>query len=419
MGAVCVLIFCLAAGQQRPSIYQMFSLSAMILAIGLPLSVIRRAKLRAVRSVPRHATAGKPLRYTVTVWNHGRGKINRAWLKESVPDPRPSLDEFVHMREPGEEDRNPFDRKLAWFRWQWLVSRKQLFTGGDSLSEIDLQPEESDRICIEVIPQRRGVIRMSRLEVRLPDPMGLFQSVATVQAEAETVIVLPRRYRLPPIELPGNSAFRLTGESNTNAIGNSGEFTGLREYRPGDPMRQIHWKSWARIGRPIVKELEDTFYPRYGLILDTLSTHIHDSGFEECVSIAASFASSLDTGDTLLDLMFVNDTAHTVTAGRGIERAQKLLEVLAGVHTTRNNDLESLSRLVLQHGSDLTACVVILNGWDDTRRRFLDRLRSGGVVFTVIASGHGPRPKGLPGIWLDAGKLRQGLANLPRNLPVA
>lgn len=417
--AVCVLIFCLAAGQQRQPIYQMFSLCSILLALGMPLALIRRARLHAQRHVPRHASAGQPLRYSVTITNHGTSQLSRAWLMESLPDPRPTVEEFVHMREPGEEDRNPFDRSLAWFRWQWLVSRKRLFTGGDSHKEISLKPGASAKVTMEITPQRRGVIRMSRLEARLPDPISLFQSITIVEAEANTVIVLPRRYHLPPVELPGNAAFRLSGESNTNAIGNSGEFTGLREYRPGDPMRQIHWKSWARIGRPIVKELEDTFYPRHGLVLDTLSTDPYDASFEECVSVAASFASTLDTGDTLLELMFVDDRAHMVTAGRGVERAEKLLEVLAGVHPKRTGNLDSLAQLVIQHAGELTSCVVILNGWDEARRHFLDRLRTGGVVFTVLAVGHGPAPDGLPGLWLDASHIASALTQLPRRLPVA
>ena len=248
--------------------------------------------------------------------------------------------------------------------------------------------------------------------------MGLFQSFVRVEAPPASVIVLPRRFRLPPVELPGAAAYQLTGESNTNAIGNSGEFTGLREYRPGDPLRQIHWKSWARVGRPIVKELEDTFYPRYGLVLDTLSTHKHDEGFEECVSVAASFAASLDTGDTLLDLMFVKDEAHMVTAGRGVERAEKLLEVLAGVTPTRGGTLDTLARLVLRHAADLTSCVVILNGWDEVRHDFLAKLRSGGVVFTVLTVGHGARPPGLPGTWIDADQVERDLSRLPRKLPL-
>lgn len=185
-------------------------------------------------------------------------------------------------------------------------------------------------------------------------------------------------------------------------------------------MRQIHWKSWARIGRPIVKELEDTFYPRHGLVLDTLSTHRHDAGFEECVSVAASFAASLDTGDTLLDLMFVKYRAHVVTAGRGIERAEKLLEVLAGVSPSRGGGgLDALAQLVRQHAADLTSCVVILNGWDTVREEFLGKLRESRVVFTVLAIGHGPRPEGLPGIWLDAANIELALSHLPSRLPLA
>lgn len=419
VGAALVLSACLGVGHARVPVYQFFSLCLVMVGLSLPMALLRRAQLRAEREVPRHAAMGSRLRYAVRITNTRSRGIARAWLAETVPDPRPNRDEFVMLREPGEEERNAFDRRFAWFRWQWLAVRKRMFEGGESPTELRLAAMESKRIMMEISPLRRGVIRLDDLRVCLPDPLGLFQSFVRVPAPPVTVIVLPRRYRLPMVELPGAAAYQLTGESNTNAIGNSGEFTGLRDYRPGDPMRQIHWKSWARVGRPIVKELEDTFYPRHGLVLDTLSTHRHDEGFEECVSVAASFAASLDTGDTLLDLMFVKDEAHRVTAGRGVERAEKLLEVLAGVTPTRGGTLDALARLVIQHAADLTSCVVILNGWDEVRMDFLAKLRGGGVVFTVLAVGVGTRPEGLPGIWLDAAQVERGLMQLPRRLPVA
>jgi protein-glutamine gamma-glutamyltransferase len=207
----------------------------------------------------------------------------------------------------------------------------------------------------------------------------------------------------------------VSGESNTNAIGTSGEFVGLREYRPGDPLRQIHWKSWARTGRPIVKELEDTFYPRYGLVLDTLSTERNDTCFEEAVSVAASFALTIDTRESLLDLMFIKNEAHVFTAGRGVERAEKLLEVLAGVTPTRSGDHRALAQLVLKHGDDLTSCVVILNGWDDSRAELLRDLERGGVTCVPILIGHGPRPAGAPGYWLESGHIGRDLMRLPLN----
>jgi uncharacterized protein (DUF58 family) len=198
----------------------------------------------------------------------------------------------------------------------------------------------------------------------------------------------------------------------------SGEFVGLREYRPGDPLRLIHWKSWARTGRPIVKELEDTFYPRYGLILDTLSPGGADAAFEDAVSVAASFAAAIDTRESLLDLMFVKNEAHIVTAGRGLERAEKLLEVLAGVTPERTTDFTALASLVIRHRDDLTSCLVILNGWDETRSEFLTTLTRTGIVCAPVIIGKGPPPAGVPGHWLESGHIARDLKRLPTRLRI-
>lgn len=416
LGIVLVLAVCLGIGHSRSSIYQLLSLSFAMLLIGLPWAMLRRASLVAVREVPRHATAGSAVRMAVRVRNLGRRRLARAWLSESPPDPRPDFSEFSNLREPGEEERNRFDRTFAYFRWQWLLLRNRLFAGGFSQDEIRLKPGRETRVFVEFTPLRRGVIRLNDLRVLLPDPLGLFQKCAPVKAAAATLLVLPRRHPLPPIELPGGAAFKVSGETNTNTIGTSGEFVGLRDYRPGDPLRQIHWKSWARTGRPIVKELEDTFYPRYGLVLDTLSTQRTDTGFEECVSVAASFASTIDTSESLLDLMFIENQAHIVTAGRGVERAEKLLEVLAGVRPSRSGDHKQLGRLVLRHSDDLTSCLVILNGWDDSREELLRMLTQGGVVCVPIVIGRGPRPHDAPGHWLESGHIGRDLMRLPERI---
>ncbi len=416
LGMVFVLAACLGVGHERQSIYQLFSLCLAMLLMGLPFAMFRRARLEAWREVPRYATAGDKLRYAVRVRSNGRRRLMRAWLVETPPDPRPDAEEFANLREPGEEERNGFDRRFAYFRWRWILYRKRLFSDGVSPEELLLKPGEFTRVFIEITPMRRGVIRMQDLRVMLPDPFGLFQNCAKVKAAASTVMVLPRRFPLPPIELPGGAAFKISGETTTNAIGNSGEFVGLRDYRPGDPLRQIHWKSWARTGRPIVKEQEDTFYPRYGLVVDTCSTDRSDERFEEVVSVAASFASSIDTSESLLDLMFIKNEAHIVTAGRGLERAEKLLEVLAGVSPERNCDFTALARLVLRHRDDLTSCLVILNGWDDSRAAFLRQLEEGGVVCAPVVIGSGPRPSGVPGHWLESGHIARDLKRLPPRL---
>ena len=416
LGMVLVLATCLGIGHERSSTYQLFSLCLAMVLLGLPSAISRRAKVEARREVPRYGTAGQALRYAIHIRNTGKHELERAWLAESPPDPRPGLVEFSVLREPGEEERNRFDRHFAYFRWQWLLLRNRFFTEMPSQDEIRLKPGDGTRVFIEITPMRRGVIQLNDLRIMLPDAFGLFQKCLKVPAPASTLLVLPRRFPLPPIELPGGAAFKITGETNTNAIGNSGEFVGLRDYRPGDPMRQIHWKSWARTGRPIVKELEDTHYPRYGLILDTLSTDQFDVCFEEAVSVAASFAASIDTSESLLDLMFVKNEAHIFTAGRGLERAEKLMEVLSGVTPERSGDFKSLARLVLRHRDDLTSCLVVLNGWDDLRADLLRELEENGVLCVPIIIGPGSQPSGTPGHWLESGHIARDLMRLPTRL---
>lgn len=413
---VLILATCLGIGQQLTSTFQLFSLSLGMALIGMPWAMSRRARVEAKREMPRFATAGEPLRYTVRVWHHGQRRLSRAWLADTPPDPRPSLADFIVLREPGEEERNLFDRSLPYFRWQWLYLGNRLFTGGFSKDDIDIKRGQQTRITMELTPLRRGVIRFDDLRVLLPDPFGLFQRCRKVKAATATLTVLPRRFPLPPIELPGGAAFKISGEANTNTIGTSGEFVGLRDYRPGDPLRQIHWKSWARTGRPIVKELEDTFYPRYGLIVDTFSADRTDHQFEEVISVAASFAAAIDTNESLLDLMFIKNEAHIVTAGRGVERAEKLLEVLAGVSPERTENYEDLAKLVMRHRDDLTSCLVIFNGWDDSRAEFLGRLAKNGIVCAPIIIGKGGNTGGAPGHWLESGQISRDLKRLPIRL---
>jgi uncharacterized protein (DUF58 family) len=414
LGIILVLATCLGIGHGSTSVYQLFSLSSAMLGLGLLRAMTRRSSLEAVRELPRYATAGERLRYAVRVHNKGKRNLACAWLLETPPDPRPNIEDFATLKEPGEEERNRFDR--TYFRWQWLLLRNRLFIDGSSRDEIRVKPGGQTTVFVEFVPLRRGVIRLRDLRVLLPDAFGLFQRCKKTHARQATVMVLPRRYSLPAIELPGRAMFNISGDTNTNAIGTSGEFVGLRDYRPGDPLRQIHWKSWARTGRPIVKELEDTFYPRYGLILDTLSTGQCDAEFEEAVSVAASFAATLDTSESLLDLMFVKNEAHIVTAGRGVERAEKLLEVLAGVTPERTGDFDQLAELVLHHRDTLTSCLVIFNGWNELRRDFLTKLTRHGVVCVPLIIGYGSRPSGVPGYWLEVGHIARDLKRLPHRL---
>jgi len=252
--------------------------------------------------------------------------------------------------------------------------------------------------------------------VLLPDPLGLFQRCVKVPAPPATLAVLPRRHPLPHFELPGSARFQPGGEATSRHAGAAGEFTGLRDYQPGDPLRLIHWPTWARTGKPVVKELEDTFHPRHGLILDTFPAPGDDHLFEDAVSVAASFVVAVDARESLIDLMFIAGHERVVTGGQGIARAETLLEVLAGVESAEEEDFESLARLVLRHADDLAGCLCVFAGWSPARQRLLARLNRAGIETSALVVCR-DKPDAAPRChYVRSSELAKDLQKLPRQL---
>lgn len=405
-----------AAGNPEPPVYQTFALALSLAAVALVFLPFRRARLEAQRELPLHATAGQRLTYHVTLRNLRPRTLRRFALVETPPDPRPGMGLYLASREPGEETRNVFDRSLAWYRWNWLCEIRLLFEGGSSGMLGELKPGASRQFQVSLVPRRRGVIRMNDLRVALPDPLGLFQRCLKVPAPPASLAVLPRRYPLPRFELPGSARFQPGGEAVAKHAGATGEFTGLRDYQSGDPLRLIHWPTWARTGKPVVKELEDTFFPRHGLILDTFPAAGDEELFEDAVSVAASFIVAVDARESLIDLMFIAGHERVITAGQGIARAETLLEVLAGVESSPQEDFDALAKLVLRHAEDLAGCLCVFSGWSESRAKFLDRLNRAGIETSALVlceEKPGPAPRCH---FLRHAELEKELMRLPRML---
>lgn len=367
----------------RP-LYQIFAVSLSLCSLALIWAWARRVKLNATREVPSYASAGQEFRYQLMIAGADRG-LNDCQFQESPPDPRPSWEQFSLAREPGEKMRNAFDRFFAFNRWQWLLANNEVFAHGASAPSIKLAGQRNNRVTISMTAQRRGMIQLDDLRVLLPDPFHFFQRARRVAAPVNRIAVLPRRYRLPPLRLPGVAQFQAGDDATSRQNGSSGEFTSLREYRPGDPPRMIHWRSWAKTGRPIIKEVEDVFFPRYALVLDTFANAGDNQLFEEAVSVAASFVAEIDTEQAMLDLMFLGDCDRVITAGKGLADSVKLLEALAVVESSPQENFAHLAKLIQRHRADLSACICVFTGWSESRTAFLRSLEYSGLEVVALA----------------------------------
>jgi uncharacterized protein (DUF58 family) len=394
--------------------YQAFTFLLAVLVLALVGGFAFRLRFAARRVLPRFATAGQPVTYRVVIENRTRRTRRGLVLLDEVPDPRPSLEEFLLADDGDDAADNWWDRRVGYARWQTLLTRNRTA----EVAEHPLPPLPGGGVAdvrVELVPLRRGLLSFAGLTVARPDPFGLVRGLRRI-AVPDSLLVLPRRYPVPPIRLAGTRKFQQGGVAQASSVGDSEEFASLRDYRPGDPRRRIHWRSWARVGRPVVREHQDEFFARHALVLDTFADAGQGERFEAAVSVAASLACALDTGESLLDLLFVGPRAYSLTVGRGLAHVDQMLEVLAGVQVCRDEPFAALHRLVISRAGALSGCLAVLLGWDEARQAFVRDLAGRGIpTLALLVTGRGerlPALGGAPGVRLHPVGLDRVAADL-------
>jgi uncharacterized protein (DUF58 family) len=357
--------------------YQGFTPLLFLLLMAFSFGWLFRARFSAVRSLPRFGTVGQPVHYRVTLKNLSAKSQSDLTLLENMADPRPSYSEWkaVQLADERRVLAFPFGQRR----------RRNPFKLATAKSAVvpPVRPNEEIEVQGELTPLRRGIIRFSGVTLARPDPFGLFRAMCRIPSP-QSMLVLPKRYLLPPIALPGTMKYQEGGVALASSIGQSDEFVSLRDYRRGDPMRHIHWRSWAKTGKPIVKEFEDEFFVRHALVLDTFTDDPHGDVFEDAVSVAASFACTIRIQESLLDLLFIGEQAYCFTAGRGLAHADQMLEILASVSAAGDKPFRTLEHLVIDHSAVVSGCICVLLGWDRKRREFIGKLRALGLPMLVL-----------------------------------
>ena len=404
----------------RTVAYQAFAFLLALIVISMVWGMVFPARFTARRRLPRFGTVNELLSYRVVVQNRTHKRQGGLYVSENLEDFRPTFEEFLRTPEPDEKARNPFDRAVGYHRWLWLISRKQRARVTEQPLPM-LPPHGEGEVRVEIVPSQRGHVRLTGVTISRPDPFGLFKSLHTIPTP-QSVLVLPKRYPLPPIQLPGTRRYQPGGVALASSVGDSEEFLSLRDYRPGDPLRRIHWRTWAKTDKPIVKEYQDEFFVRHALILDTFQETEHSEILEEAVSIAASFACSIQTQESLLDLMFVGTEAYCFTAGRGLGQADKMLEILASVRACTDKPFSTLPPLVIERAALLSGCICILLSWDEERKKLTSHLRALGIPMLVLVITRDKVPQA-PDLdhrngeledfhTLQVGRIEEGLAEL-------
>jgi uncharacterized protein (DUF58 family) len=174
-------------------------------------------------------------------------------------------------------------------------------------------PSDATAVLEQIrIARRRGAFDGGPIILQSGAPFGFVSVKRTLQV-ATPIIVTPRWVELMSFPILEPSSFPSDLLHERARIGAGEEYLGVRDYRPGDSPRSVHWRSSARAGHLVVREYEEEVASRVALVLAGADYgEPPDSTFETLVSAAASIAIyALQTGHPV-DLFLYDERSEVV-----------------------------------------------------------------------------------------------------------
>ena len=375
LGAITVMI----------PVYRLFFALLTLYCVCWIVGFVCRPRVAAVVELPRQVTAGETARGTVAVTNTSR---------------RPVYDLMLAI--PG----------LPW--------QLQLTTADCMVRH--LPQGATVRLPLEVKASRRGLYAVPDVRPHTTFPLNLAR-FGSSRAPAGSLLVLPRFAPLVDFEVPAGHRHQPGGVALTSCVGESSEYIGSREYIPGEPARRFDVRAWARLGRPAVREYQQEYYSRIALILDTWRPEVPafgiatrpadrplslrsvrwpvgfgddgllrfgreaarraDPELEAAVSLAAGVASSLSSGEFLIDLFAAGPELYVLRSGRHLAHLENVLEILACVGHCSENPFATIAPAVADELQRVSTAVCVFLDFDRTRLEFCRLILEAGCRLKV------------------------------------
>ena len=220
---------------------------------------------------------------------------------------------------------------------------------------------------------RRGVIVVGPATTVRGDPFGLLRRAAPL-ADAVELFVHPVTVSLPP--LAGGLLRDLEGRTTEDVSMSDLAFHALRQYVPGDDRRHIHWRSSARAlsvdhaagGSPgdmglLVRQFNDTRRSHVMVVVDgDADAYARPDDAELAMSVGASVVTRAIRDELETTVVAADRLAMSASTGRGVGRAQRVLDAFAQATFTTGTAATPLRELAargLRATSDVTTALLV------------------------------------------------------------
>src|SRR3954463_3117925 len=269
---------------------------------------------------------------------------------------------------------------------RWGIVAHDLHVGGANMYLGAVRPGERVEVWTERGAPRRGEAGPVVVALRAAAPFVVAERRRRLPADA-TTLVLPRIVPLGALPFVDLASSREAATETDPRRGQGPEYLGVREFRPGDPIRQVHWRLSARHGELVVRDLEEHRVPRLAVWVDTHG----DAALDEACSAAASIVASATTTGVGIRLAAATPNGPTVVSRASALTLHRWLARLGTSDVPSSTALAWLAGDALRGVGTLVA-VADAAAFDDGAVDALGSLsRAVSRIVLVTVSGDAPR----------------------------
>ncbi|MBK8258354.1 MAG: DUF58 domain-containing protein [Polyangiaceae bacterium] len=355
VGSTIVGLF--AVDVQSTQVYILWSAIAGVLIASLLIRrFFRMPDAEVTVSIPRRVTVGDPLRFAVNVRNGTQRDV------ESV------------------RVRGPF---LPWDGvWE-----------GRSPGIPHLPMGETRTVEVIARFSSRGEHHLDPFGACALVPLGIAVG-KSVWSPGVKFLVVPKIANVARLSMPMGQRHQPGGVALASKTGESMDLLGVRPYRPGDPVKHLHARSSARAGVPVVREYQEEYFSRVGVVLD--NGPAPEAAFEAAVSLTAGVVARLSRGEALIDLLVLGTKLYDLTIGRHLGFLEQALDLLAIAEMSKKPvSTEDLLAQLAPHLSRLSCVFVVTTEATST---LAEEIRRRGVACStfIVRPEKNPPPANAP-----------------------
>ena len=333
--AMTILVGLAAVNRQNNLLFWILGVMLSALLMSGLVSGLMMQSLRIRRLVAGHGLVGEPL--AVRYWVTNRSRFLPAFA--------------LHIEERPVEGPGGWARIMRPAR-AWVMH---------------LGPRETVHGETVFWPTQRGEVRFDRVRIWTTFPFGIIKKSITISQPQHTLIY-PLLYELGREVLRSVAPQGLAGSRVSRHTGAGDDYYGMRDFRPGDTMRQIAWKRSACLDELVCLERTRPTPPRLRVIVNLTTptsrlrvdtrreSHSARQLEERAISLAASIIHAADLAGFEIGLSLPGTDQPALLTRRGHWHRARVMSAMAAIDLDAPR--EGSGPLPTSHGERATQIVI-------------------------------------------------------------